>query len=59
MALPLLTYSPSSQNQRVKGFEISGEEQPRIYTTGNLPNSAKMDELIWAAYYQFFTSNKC
>jgi phycobilisome rod-core linker protein len=54
MGIPLLTYSPSSQNQRVKGFEISGEEQPRIYTTNNLPNSAKMDELIWAAYYQVF-----
>ncbi|NJL61381.1 MAG: phycobilisome rod-core linker polypeptide CpcG [Methylacidiphilales bacterium] len=54
MALPLLTYSPSSQNQRVNGFEIPGEEQPRIYTTANVFNSATMDELIWAAYYQVF-----
>jgi phycobilisome rod-core linker protein len=54
MALPLLTYSPSSQNQRVNGFEMPGEEQPRIYTTGNIPKSTQMDELIWAAYYQVF-----
>ncbi len=54
MALPLLTYSPSSQNQHVKGFEIPGEEQPRIYTTVNVSNSARMNELIWAAYYQVF-----
>ncbi|MEA5570739.1 phycobilisome rod-core linker polypeptide [Calothrix sp. UHCC 0171] len=54
MALPLLTYSPSSQNQRVKGFEVPGEEQPRIYTTENIPNSGNIDELIWAAYYQVF-----
>lgn len=54
MALPLLTYTPSSQNQRVAGFEIPSEEQPRIYSTENLPKSTKMDELIWAAYYQVF-----
>jgi phycobilisome rod-core linker protein len=54
MALPLLAYAPSSQNQRVAGFEIPGEEAPRIYTTKNILNSSQMDELIWAAYYQIF-----
>ncbi|MFN3362228.1 MAG: phycobilisome rod-core linker polypeptide CpcG, partial [Pseudanabaenaceae cyanobacterium] len=36
MVLPLLQYPPSSQNQRVKGFEVPGDEQPRIYSSQNL-----------------------
>lgn len=54
MSIPLLAYSPSSQNTVVVGFEVSGEETPRIYTTENLLQPSKMDELIWAAYYQIF-----
>ena len=54
MAIPLLDYSPSSQNQRVAGYEVPGEEQPRVYSTETLPTSGEMDELIRAAYYQVF-----
>jgi phycobilisome rod-core linker protein len=54
MTLPLLEYSPSSQNQRVNGYEIPGDEQPRIYTTENLPSGTDMDALITAAYRQVF-----
>ncbi|MEM7557215.1 MAG: phycobilisome rod-core linker polypeptide [Cyanobacteria bacterium P01_A01_bin.84] len=54
MAIPLLDYSPSSQNQRVAGYEVAGEEKPRIYSTNTLPTSGEMDELIRAAYYQVF-----
>ena len=54
MSIPLLTFSPSTQNQRVSGFEISGDDQPRIYTTANLLDPAGMDELIAAAYRQVF-----
>jgi len=54
MPLPLLDYAPSSQNQRVQGFEIPGEEQPRIYTTDHLLSPSEMDALIHAAYRQVF-----
>lgn len=54
MALPLLNYSPSSQNQRVAGYEVSGDEQARIFTTDNLLDSTDMDTLIDAAYRQIF-----
>jgi phycobilisome rod-core linker protein len=54
VAIPLLEYSPSSQNQRVKGYEIPGDEQPRIYSTENLLSSSDMDNLIEAAYRQIF-----
>lgn len=54
MALPLLEYSPNSQNQRVNGYEIPGDEQPRIYTTENISGAVDMDAVINAAYRQIF-----
>ena len=36
MPIPLLEYSPTTQNHRVAGYEISGEEQPKIYNSENL-----------------------
>lgn len=54
MSIPLLEYTPSSQNQRVVSFEIPGDEKPRIYTTDNLPSATEMDALILAAYRQIF-----
>lgn len=54
MTIPLLTYSPNSQNQRVEGFEVPGDEQPRVYTTHNGLSASDMDALISAAYRQVF-----
>jgi phycobilisome rod-core linker protein len=54
VAIPLLDYAPSSQNQRVAGFEKPGEEQPRIYSAEFMTGSKEINELIWAAYYQIF-----
>lgn len=54
MAIPLLTYAPSSQNQRVAGYETPGDEQPRIFSTDNLLSPTDMDNLIEAAYRQMF-----
>ncbi|BAY64347.1 phycobilisome linker polypeptide [Calothrix brevissima NIES-22] len=54
MAIPLLEYSPISQNQRVKGFEVPGDEQPRIFSTENLLSATDLDILIEAAYRQIF-----
>lgn len=54
MALPLLTYSPSSQNQRVSGYEVAGDGQPRIFSTENLLDTTDMGALIEAAYRQIF-----
>ncbi len=54
MAIPLLSYGPISQNVRVTGYEIPGEEQPKIYNTENILSPTDMDELIEAAYRQIF-----
>lgn len=59
MSIPILNYSFSTQNQRVDGFEyFPGEEQPKIYTTENLPTSVEMDEIIWASYRQIFSEHQ-
>jgi phycobilisome rod-core linker protein len=58
MAIPLLTYSPTSQNQRVAAYEVPGDEQARIFTTNNLLSSADMDVLITAAYRQIFNEQQ-
>ncbi|MEM9155579.1 MAG: phycobilisome rod-core linker polypeptide [Cyanobacteria bacterium P01_F01_bin.33] len=54
MALPLLAYAPVTQNQRVNGYEVLGEESPRVYATSLVLNDADMDELITAAYRQLY-----
>jgi len=58
MTIPLLSYPLSSQNQRVNGFEIPGDEQPRVYSLDNLPMGTEMDEIIWAAYRQIFNEQQ-
>nr|QCI06530.1 gbilisome rod-core linker polypeptide [Erythroglossum lusitanicum] len=59
MSIPILMYSLSTQNQRVNSFEyLSGEEQPQIYTTDNLPTAFEMDQIIWAAYRQIFSEHQ-
>jgi phycobilisome rod-core linker protein len=54
MSIPLLEYSPSSQNTRVRGYEVPGDEQPRVFSTDNLLSSGEIDTLIEAAYRQIF-----
>lgn len=58
MSIPLLEYAPSTQNQRVIGYEVPGEEQPRIYSAENLLLGSDMDELIWSAYRQIFNEQQ-
>ncbi len=52
MAIPLLEYKPLSQNHRVEGFEIAGDESPRIHTFDSQPSGSDLDMLIAAAYRQ-------
>lgn len=58
MTIPLLSYSPTSQNQRVTGYEVFGDEQPRIYNAETIPSPAEMDNLIKAAYRQIFNEQQ-
>ncbi|MGD1897104.1 MAG: phycobilisome rod-core linker polypeptide [Phormidesmis sp.] len=58
MSLPLLSYPVSSQNQRVKGFEVPGDEQPYQYSTSLLLSGQELDSLILAAYRRIFNEQQ-
>lgn len=59
MSIPFLSYSLSTQNQRVDGYEVvKTDEQYKIFSTDTLPNSSEMGEIIWAAYRQIFSEHQ-
>ncbi|HLP87240.1 MAG TPA: phycobilisome rod-core linker polypeptide [Nostocaceae cyanobacterium] len=57
MTIPLLDYKPSSQNQRVPGYEVPNENTPRIYRIEDYTFAGEVEELIWAAYRQLFSEH--
>ena len=58
MSIPLLEYKPSSQNQRVSGYEVPNEDTPRIYRIEDCIDNSDLEELIWAAYRQVFSEHE-
>ncbi|MBD2777185.1 phycobilisome rod-core linker polypeptide [Iningainema tapete] len=58
MSIPLLQYKPSSQNQRVAGYEVPSEDTPRIYRLEDSPTDSDILELIWAAYRQVLSEHE-
>jgi phycobilisome rod-core linker protein len=56
LTIPLLNYAPTTQNPRVVGYEVGGDEQPVVFTTANFPSPVSLDLLIEAAYRQIFFS---
>lgn len=58
MTLPLLSYPSNCQNQRVNGFEVPGDEQPRIFSTTLLPDAQEIEHLIRAAYRRIFNEQQ-
>ncbi|MBK1989668.1 phycobilisome rod-core linker polypeptide [Sphaerospermopsis aphanizomenoides BCCUSP55] len=57
MSIPLLEYSPSSQNQRVEGYEVPNEDTPTIYCLNTATSDADIDAIIWAGYRQVFSEH--
>ncbi|HEY9802026.1 MAG TPA: phycobilisome rod-core linker polypeptide [Leptolyngbyaceae cyanobacterium] len=60
MALPLLDYKPTTQNQRVLSFGTAdiNEDTPYIYRLENANSPSEMEEMIWAAYRQVFNEQE-
>lgn len=58
MAIPMLEYSSSTQNQRVAGYEVPGDEQPMIYSMETLPSAGEIEVAIAAAYRQIFNEQQ-
>jgi phycobilisome rod-core linker protein len=57
MSIPLLEYKPSSQNQRVPGYEVPNEDTPTIYRLAAATSDADIDAIIWAGYRQIFSEH--
>ena len=58
MTLPLLSHPTSCQNQRVNGFEVPGDEQPRIFSMALLLDDQEIEALILAAYRRIFNEQQ-
>ncbi|MCY7323373.1 MAG: phycobilisome rod-core linker polypeptide [Phormidesmis sp. CAN_BIN36] len=57
MSIPLLVYNPASQNQRVAGYEVPGEDTPYIYRLEGAIDYSDLSDLIWASYRQVFSEH--
>ncbi|MEA5619725.1 phycobilisome rod-core linker polypeptide [Cronbergia sp. UHCC 0137] len=57
MSIPLLEYSPTTQNQRVDGYEVANEDTPTVYRLSFATSDADIDAIIWAAYRQIFSEH--
>jgi phycobilisome rod-core linker protein len=58
MTIPLFRSSPSTQNQRVQGFEVPGDEQIRLSNLNSTLSKNDIDDLIRAAYRQIFNEQQ-
>jgi len=58
MSIPLLEYKPTSQNQRVAGYEVPNEDAPRTYRLDSSTSDSEFQDLIWAAYRQVFSEHE-
>lgn len=60
MALPLLQYRPTTQNQRVASFGTAdlNEDTPYLYRLEDMPNNDRIEEVIWASYRQVFSEHE-
>jgi phycobilisome rod-core linker protein len=54
LAIPLLDYAPRSQNVRVEGFSVGGDESPILFNSEDQLSSTDYTNLIEAAYRQIF-----
>jgi phycobilisome rod-core linker protein len=57
MSIPLLEITPTTQNQRVPGYEVPDEDDPQIYRLVDAISDTNVDEIIWASYRQIFSEH--
>ncbi|AFY72121.1 Phycobilisome linker polypeptide (plasmid) [Thalassoporum mexicanum PCC 7367] len=58
MSIPLLEYTTKSENHRVDGFEVPGEEQPNRYKAGQGGIATDVDISISTAYRQIWNEQQ-
>lgn len=57
MSIPLLAVSPKTQNQRVPGYDVPDEDDPKPYRLGDATSDSDVNAIIWAAYRQIFSEH--
>lgn len=57
MSIPLLNVSPKTQNQRVAGYDVLDEDDPKRYRLADAVSDADVNDIIWAAYRQIFSEH--
>ncbi|MUG98270.1 phycobilisome rod-core linker polypeptide CpcG1 [Scytonema sp. UIC 10036] len=57
MSIPLLESIPTTQNQRVEGYEVPNEDTPIPYRSTDAISNADIDAIIWAGYRQIFSEH--
>lgn len=55
MSIPLLEVTPTTQNQRVEGYQVPNDDDRQIYRINEISSDADINELIWAGYRQIFS----
>ncbi|MBD3883420.1 phycobilisome rod-core linker polypeptide [Phormidium tenue FACHB-886] len=57
MSIPLLPVSPKTQNQRVPGYDVPDEDDPRVYRLRDAISDTDVTQIIWALYRQIFSEH--
>lgn len=57
MSIPLLEITPTTQNQRVAGYEVPDDDDLQFYQVTNLSDDFQINEAIWAGYRQIFSEH--
>ena len=57
MPIPLLEFTPTTQNQRVEGYEVPNDDDLQYYRFTPASSDAEIQEIIWAGYRQIFSEH--
>jgi phycobilisome rod-core linker protein len=57
MSIPLLEFTPTSQNQRVEGYEVPNDDDRQYYRLTPVSSDFELKQIIWAGYRQIFSEH--
>jgi phycobilisome rod-core linker protein len=57
MSIPLLEITPTTQNQRVDGYEVPDDDDLQFYRITETSDDFQITEAIWAGYRQIFSEH--
>ncbi|MGC1394789.1 MAG: phycobilisome rod-core linker polypeptide [Coleofasciculaceae cyanobacterium] len=57
MSIPLLEITPTTQNQRVDGYEVADDDDLQFYRITDTSDDFQVTEAIWAGYRQIFSEH--